>query len=201
MSNFIDFEPIKVTLYDWLNSAVNSGDDTTDDAVPIIRAEAEGDGPRPDEGKLFIEYKFLTGLVKIGGKDELKPKLDSGGNPTPDGVFLLRGQRSVTVSVTCFGENAAGCMAVIQQSLSSPVECSILRAGGLAVRNDEAIADATVFQETNFEERATLDVVFGFTLESEIDPGTIESTEFTSNLPGGKKSTIDKNNGITIEDP
>lgn len=189
-----DFEPIKTTIWDWLNQAINNGAaENADGTTRIIRAEE--DGVRPTPGELFVEYKFLTGLVKIGMADEKIPK------PNPATGFTLRGQRQFTVSIKAFGDNSAGCLATVQQSLSSPVECSILRAGGLAVRDDEVITDATVFQETDFEERAVLDVVFGVTLEKDIDPGTIESVEVTANIPGGKKSTIDKNSGILIEEP
>ena len=194
MSQFFDFEPLKVAIFDWLNQAVNAGAaEGADNTTPILRAE--DDSVRPQEGVLFIEYKFLTGLVKVGNIDE---KFSKDGDPTK---FILRGQRNITVSVTCFGTNAAGCMAQIQQSLSSPVECSILRSAGLSVRDDSAIADSSVFLETRFEERAVLDVIFGFTLETEIDLGTIESAEITSRLPAGKKQTIDKNVGTTIAEP
>ena len=194
MSQFFDFEPLKVAIFDWLNQAVNAGvAEGADNTTPILRAE--DDSVRPQEGVLFIEYKFLTGLVKVGNIDE---KFSKDGDPTK---FILRGQRNITVSVTCFGTNAAGCMAQIQQSLSSPVECSILRSAGLSVRDDSAIADSSVFLETRFEERAVLDVIFGFTLESEIEPGLIESVEVTSKLPAGKKQTIVKNVGTTVEEP
>ena len=194
MSQFFDFEPLKVAIFDWLNQAVNAGAaEGAEGTTPILRAE--DDGMRPQEGVLFIEYKFLTGLVKVGMADE---KVPQGTDPTK---FILRGQRNITVSVTCFGTNAAGCMAQIQQSLSSPLECSILRSAGMSVRDDSAIADSSVFLETRFEERAVLDVIFGFTLESEIEPGLIESVEVTSKLPAGKKQTIVKNVGTTVEEP
>jgi hypothetical protein len=187
MAVTVDFEPIKVAIYDWLNQALNDGDDTTETAIPIIRAE--DNSVRPQEGELFVEFKFLTGLVKIGVNDE---KVPVSGQPT---MFTLRGQRQITVSVTVFGENSAACMAQIQQSLSSPIECAILRAAGLAVRQDDAISDASVFLETSFENRSVLDVIFGLTLEKTVDLGTIESTELDGTaLPGGQSIIVDKNN-------
>jgi hypothetical protein len=192
----VDFEPIRVAIYDWLNQAVNQGNDTAPNATPIFRAEQ--DTIRPKNGVLYIEYKFLTGLVKIGTNDELLPKLDGNGAPTNDNIFILKGQRNITVSVNAYGENSAGCMAQIQQSLSSPVECSILRAACLAVRNDESFTDVSAMLETKVEERQAFDVVFGFTLETEVDAGKIESVEVENTLPGGKTVIIDKNIGVSI---
>lgn len=193
MAITVDFEPIRETLWNWLNQAVNQGAaENSSGAFKILRAES--DIIRP-QNELFFEFKFLTGLVKVGVKDELLPKAGD-----PD-LFILRGQRNITIQITAIGPKADEGIAQIQQSLSSPVECSIIRAGGLAVRNDEAITDASIFQETSFEERAILDVIFGIALEGEVDPGRIEIIEIDSNLPGGKKSTIDKNLGISISEP
>lgn len=193
MAITVDFEPIRVTIFDWLNSAVNQGAaEGAVGTIPIIRAE--DDSIRPTEGQGFVEYKFLTGLVKTGMADELI----STANPDES---ILRGQRNFTISVTAYGAKAAECTAQIQQSLSSPIECAILRAGDLAVRSDESISDASIFQETRFEEKSVLDVIFGMALEGIVNPGRIEIVEVTSKLPGGKKSTINKNTGISVTEP
>lgn len=194
MAITVDFEPIRETLFDWLNQALNQGaEEGAEGTIPILRAE--GDSVRPEEGQGFVDYKFLTGLVKAGMADELLPVE---GNPDQS---ILRGQRNFTVSVTAYGPKAAECIAQIQQSLSSPIECDILRAGGLAVREDNNVSDASVLLETSFEERVVLDVIFGIALEGIVDPGRIEIVEVTSKLPGGKKSTIDKNTGISVSEP
>ena len=194
MALVVDFEPIQTRIWDWLNQALNQGAaENSSGAIPILRAE--GDAVRPQEGIAFVDFKFLTGLVKTGMADELLPK---SGDPING---ILRGQRSFTVSVTAYGAKAPEMVAQIQQSLSSPIECDILRGGGLSVFNDEAITDASIFQETAFENRAVLDVTFGFALELEVAVGPIESIEVTANMPGGKKSTIDKNTGISVSEP
>jgi len=199
MAITVNFDPIRDAIYDWLNLALNQGAVEGDEnSVPIMRAE--GDSIQPDVDS-FVEYKFLTGLVKLGLNDEILPKLDGNGDPTPDALFVQKGQRQFTISITAFGQKAPECIAQIQSSLSSPAECEILRAAGLAVRSDEAITDASIFQETKFEGRAVLDVIFGITFEGEVDAGLVESVAFTSQLPGGKKSTIDKTTGITVSEP
>lgn len=193
----VDFEPIRNALFDWLNESINGGAaEGSSGTIPILRAETNGaneDPVRPAWPKRFVEYKFLTGLTKIGSLDELI--VGSGGE------CRLRHQRQFTVSVSAFGESASGIIAAVQNGFRLPAVCSVLDAAGLSVRNDESFSDNTVFLETSFEERAVYDVIFGIALETPVDVGQIETVEVTSNNPGGKVSTIDKTIGVTVTDP
>ena len=186
MSVSISLEPIRVALFDWLHASVNSDGagltlaEGDANAIPVIRAE--DDQVRPN--RLFIEYKFLTGFNKIGERDQLRYS-------ESDGSFKLKGEREFTVTVNIVGVNAADCAAQIVSCMESPAICDGLRSAGLATRNQLTVADASVFQETDFEERAVLDVVFGVALEK-LDPVTfIELVKFTNGLPGGEDFQVD----------
>lgn len=181
------FEDIRIALFNWLHLSINYDYDADElipendeNAIPIFRADQ--DYLRPD-GKLYVEYKFLTGLSKLGVNDEL---LNAPGN-----TFLLRGQREFTVTVNVLGNDAPEIAALIQQKLDSPVVHDQLRAAGLAVRNHETIADQTVFLETSDEDRAVIDVVFGIVLDLADAVTYIEQIELNSNLPGGGQSVVD----------
>ena len=180
------YEDLKVAVFDWLHNALNFQnnvllEENSPDAVPIFRAES--DAIRPE--RLFVEFKFLTGLNKIGTRDEL---LNAAGN-----TFKIRGQREITVSVNVIGVDAPIYAALIEQSLESPRIQDILRSAGLAPRVHENIADQSVFQETSFEERAVLDVIFGLSLELADAITYIESVEIKSDLPGGTTQIVDTN--------
>lgn len=182
----VNFEPLKVALFDWLHAAVNTQSNGTvlpeghHQAIPVIRAE--DDQIRPDGP--FIEYKFLTGLSRLGTGDEMSF------NNTDD-TFIAKGQREITVSVNVLGTGAQEILATLQNSLSLVSINDGLRAAGLSVRQYEAIADVSVFQETKFEERAVLDVIFGLVLTTPDTVGRIESVEITSSLPGGTTEVVE----------
>ena len=173
----LNFEPVRDALFDWINKSINKASfnattqdietiaEGSTDAIPIHRAETNYVRPnRP-----FVEYKFLTGLLGIGQVDELV--FDEAQDK-----FKLLGRREFTVSVTAIGKlnednevirpDVQECIAQIQQGLDSPVICQGLRAAGLAVRDANTVADATVFQEEADEPRNVLDVRFGITLEN-----------------------------------
>lgn len=163
----IDFEPVRVALYDWIDKSINrqsfntttqqivTFNENSNEAVPIFRAQTNYTRPN----RSFVEYKFLTGLLGVGQVDELV--FDSAQDK-----FKLLGRREFSVSVTAIGDKAPECVAQIQQGLDSPLICSGLRAAGLSVRDSNTVADATVFQEEDHEERSILDVRFGITLEN-----------------------------------
>jgi len=173
----VDFDPIRDALFDWLNNSVNklpNGDlipENSSDAIPIMRAESNY--TRPDRG--FLEYKFLTGLIGIGMKDELV--FDEGADS-----FKLLGRRDFTITVTAFGEGSQECISQVQLGLSDPNICAILRAAGLAVRDKNTINDATVFQEEDHEQRQVMDVRFGICLEHLVVLDFIENVEIKNKI-------------------
>ncbi len=180
------FEQLRVAIFDWLHQSLNSQSfdlagvptvlpEGDENAVPVLRSE--DDAIRPE--RLFVEFKLLTGLRKVGAIDELQYRA------TGD-KFVSKGQREITVSINIVGEGAQECMAKIQNSLNLSYNQQLLRAAGLSVRQDEAVADTSVFQETNYEERAVFDVIFGVAVETDDPVSRIEDVELESNLAGGQ---------------
>lgn len=163
----LDFDPVRDALFDWINQSLNKTGingstgavetlaENSPQAVPIFRAETNYTRPN----RSFIEYKFLTGLLAIGNYDEL----------VFDGAqdkYKLLGRREFVISVTAIGDKSQECIAQVQQGLDSPLICQGLKAAGLSVRDNNTVADATVFQEEDHEQRQVLDVRFGITLEN-----------------------------------
>lgn len=198
----LDFDPIRDAIWDWINKSINKSGfnnatyeittyaENSTNAIPIRRAESNS--VRPSGG--FVEYKFLTGLLKIGLADELL--WDS--NTLK---WKLRGIREFTISVTAFGDKSREVIALIQQGLSSPFIISTLRSVGLAVKEENTVSDATAFLEEDHEERSVLDVRFGLCLENTdivSDLSAIESVEL-------KNKIVDPNAAgpytVTISEP
>lgn len=172
----IDFEPVKVAIFDWLHTALNGAlAEGAAGAIPVLRAEQNSTRPHD---QLYVEYKFLTSFLKINPIDDLVWD-------EANSQFKLVGQREFVVSCHFIGEGAAECAAGAQMALSAPNICQIFRGNGMAVRNDRAINDTTQYLEEAFEPRAVLDVRFGLTLENlsiVSDLGTIESVELKNKI-------------------
>lgn len=153
----LDFDPIRDALFDWIHTAVNGSLSENDaNSIPVRRAE---EGSVAEDGEAYIEYKFLTGLIAVGLKDELRYDKDQD-------KFFLFGRREFSVQVEAFGDKAPECVAQIQQGLSAPNICEILRNAGIAVIDDNVISDATLFLETEYEPRALLDVRMSTALQN-----------------------------------
>lgn len=159
----IDFTPVRNGLFDWINKSVNGLTIASGQQGDIIVKGAEQSSVRSSDSqgspKGFIEYKFLTGLLAVGLKDELR--FDQAQDK-----FFLYGVREFAVQVDAVGEKSVECIAQVQQGLSSPIICDVLRAAGLSVIDDNTVADATLFLETEHEPRAVLDVRFGMALQN-----------------------------------
>ena len=180
----VNLEPFSIAVYDWIHAAINTGLQEDDaNAIPIIRSE--DNGTRPGD-RTFVEYKIPTSLLKLGQKDELI--FDS----TAD-AFKLRGQREMLVSVNVIRDlkgatedseepRPADVIAQLQQSLDLPEICDILRAAEMSVREENTITDASVFLETDYEDRQVMDVRFGISLEKVSTVSRIESVEVKNKL-------------------
>lgn len=179
------FKDIQNAIFDLIHTAVNTQEDGTlldendADAVKILKAKTGA--IKPDS--TYIEFDFLTGMLKKGHQDELlfDEENDS---------FKLTGQREFSVTVSAFGESANEMIALVQQSLDSPVSTDILRSTGLAIRSSETVADKDTFLETSFEQRAVLDIRFGIVLELLDAVSRIEHVEITD-LASGETVTVD----------
>lgn len=184
-------DTLRDAIFDWVHTVLNTTsfasdgtptvlDENDPNAIRVIRAE--NDQVRPKS--LFVEFKLLTGLVKQGAVDETLF------NTTED-TFFSKGQRDITVSIDAIGAGAQETISIIQNSLNLSYAHNILRSAGLSARGNESVVDQSAFLETNFEERAVLDIIFGVAIET-VDPvSRIEDVEIKSNMVGGKTVLIE----------
>lgn len=176
----LNFDPIRDAIFDWLHASLNGTLEEGDaNEIPVIRSE--DNQVRPKTG--FVEYKFLTSFLKIG-RDEVIYDED---NTT----FKVRGQREFVVTINVISSKdpdqpsynkAAEWAAEIMGSVDRPSICDILVAAGLSVRDDDAFTDASVFLDTDHEERQVLDFRFGIALEKVDAVTTIDSVQLKNQL-------------------
>lgn len=152
-------------IYDWLRMVVDS-------SVAII--EGQQNAPRP-EGT-YLEY--LTGdIIRQGTGDEMR--FEQG-----DDKFVVHGQRRLPVTVEAIGPDAFSLISDVQNSLGRPTVRQFLRDKGLSVQDEGNVTDVTKFLETEFEQRAQLQVIFGYKTLTDEDPGRIEKVGYTGTTNG-----------------
>lgn len=131
---------IELAIYDWVSK--ESGITTIWD---------KPDQPRP---KLpYITLNIISGPNKIG-TDEIKYE---------ENKFKINGRRFFTLSIQAFGERALETMSNLQSSIEKPTVREKLRSAGLAIWNEPNVLDLTTLLETDFEQRSSMDVMFGIT--------------------------------------
>lgn len=158
-----DLETKKVAIFDWLALACPG--------VPVIRQEqSERRPPEP-----YIAFKFFDVVEALGAFDSLK-------YDQSQTSFKVSGHRTATVEVEVVGPNAGGIGLTVQQSVELQGAKDILCAAGLVVVQNPSLVDNTVLLETEFEERAILEMTIGFIVETIDTVEAIEQAEVTGTL-------------------
>lgn len=119
--------------------------------------------PRP--ALPYFSVKLLA-IESVGHDDKMA--IDDDGDQT------IYGDRYLTASFQAYGSGALDLIRTINNSLSKDSIVSALLAAGLAPRGPEKIDDLTQQLETDAEERAHVDLVFGFVDTITDAPGLIE---------------------------
>lgn len=143
-------------------------DNTTLDDSKVIRANQNS--PRPN-------LSYITYLVTPTRKSEHA----NIGSPNDDGDALIENEKSITVSVQCFGEDAFDILEGLRGSLDKVTVRDALRAAGIPyIRTLNGVNDLTETVGTKFEGRAGIDLEFR-TVDTVTDAvGVIESVEGTA---------------------
>ena len=151
---------LKTAVWEWL-------DEQLDDLEEVIF----GDQTAPQPPKPYATIRLLT-VTKLGLSDELLPTISSGG------VQTIKAQRTAAFQIQFFGEDALQFAEDAKASLQKPsVLEDLFYAKGLAVIDDATVTNITALLETEFEDRAQLDVVFGYASTDTDDVGLIETVE------------------------
>ena len=132
---------IEDAIIDWIEEVFPSG-------MAIL---AWPDAPRP---KLPYVSAQIIGIAPIGMDDYGAVDLDTG-------YQVVYGDRLVTVSINAFGTGAIDKIRTLMNSISKETIKDSLIANGLCPQNPGPLNDLTGFLETEPEERAHFDMMFG----------------------------------------
>ena len=154
--NFIDFDE---WVYDWITLFVNK---------PVIWFNQ--DGVKPD-------LPFMTmnkqSLIKLGHSYTSAPN--------SSGYIKIIDCCELTINFQAFGENSYGRLMEIKSITSNPISQDVLLGNGISIVNNLPIQNITQLVDNNFEERASTDLIFRFSViygeDESIESGIIEKTK------------------------
>lgn len=169
---------IQKSIYTWVRNRVSA-------VIPqdqiIWRNQSEPLPPRP-----CVTMKITDGPRRTGYQDNM---VFIGGSTGTK--YNVGGQRLMTVSFQIFGNTKihrpmAYQLAVdLNSSLSLQTVLDSLRGGGISVLTQGEPINITALEETEYEERAQFDVLFGLAQNVVDDPGIIEHVgPITKNVSG-----------------
>lgn len=168
----ITFSTLKTALYAWASS-------NTPALTPVIYYNQ--DGVRP--AKPYITL-FLRDFVQIGW--DYVPKPDALGDAD------IIGNREFTLQIESYGANAMQVLENLRSSLQNPNVLDTLRANNIVFVNQFPINDTTVLLDTQYEERATMDILFRIAQTIEPNLGVIEIVEIEETLSNGEEIVYDE---------
>lgn len=155
----INFSTMKLALYNW--ASTNSG---------ITTVWAYQNSPQPPFPFLTL---YLFSFIQIG--------FDEVNLPNNAGSSKIVGQREFTMTCTAEGSNAMGILEALANSLEKPSVQASLRANNLVYIRRISINDLPTLEETQYKERAALDIQFRIADIFNDDVGLIEHVELTEN--------------------
>lgn len=184
---------IKLAIRDWMVDAFD-GD------VPVIYAEQSDPRPAPP----YITFRFLTGLLKVGSRDDRQQVYDE---PNDQLYHATCGQRSLPITIQCVGvaddpinePSPVEMLGYLQQTLERPSVQDAFNTVGLSVRNDGVATAIPKMLETEIEPRAVLDITFGCGLVDIEAIQHIEHVEITGKVDRDGDGTVDDEFTETID--
>lgn len=163
----IDFDAVDTTIYDWASTFAG---------IEVVWMN--DNGPKPDLPYLALRR---SSLAAIGHGFESIP--DGGG------LAKISGDRDMTVNIQAYGSNAYGRLDELYNVRLDPNSQELLALGDLALVNLLAITNLTGLNDTEFEERAQMDLLFRFASQrTGVDVGLIEIVEIEGNLKDPDKT-------------
>lgn len=153
----LDFEVVKTNLYDWAVSVLPVG------VPPIFYNE---NSPRPSLPYVTL---YLQSLIAIGE--------DYTTSPDAFGDSGLLGDREFTLQIQCYGGDPITILENMRTSLQKQTVLDTLRTDGIVFVNHFPITDITALLDTEFEARASMDVLFRIAQTDTDISGNIETVE------------------------
>ncbi|HXK36155.1 MAG TPA: hypothetical protein VJ553_01065 [Candidatus Paceibacterota bacterium] len=175
---------IKSALWDWIETAV-----VGTDAAGRTIFDSQGK-PRPERPYADISIDSIASI----GPDERRPIDD-------DGDRRITGTRIARVMVQTYGTDALQLAETIRSSLMLKAVLSALRIAGLVFLATENVQDITALLDTDYEERAAVEVRFAFVSDQTENVGWIETVEgeYSYEKPDGTV-VLEDDFSVDIED-
>lgn len=151
--------------------------------------------PRP--ARPYASIRFVVAGQRLGNSvDETRiafipAVLDNPGTPLVNEAraayheATTTGMRSATASLNIFGPSAQSLMAKVRDSLDRPDVIEEFDIAEISHIGEGNIQDLTALEETEYLERAQMDLNIGFVAESVKEIGIIESAEVSGTVSGG----------------
>lgn len=164
-----DFNAIDDSLYDWV--ALYAG-------IAIIWAE--DNGVKPDLPYITLRRSTLTGI----GHEFIS-------SPDDNGKAKISGDRDMVLNFQCFGSNAFGRLEDLWSVRLIPASQEMLIASGLSLIDKYVLTNLTGLNDTEFEERAQMDLLFRFASQrTNVDVGLIEESNIEGTYKDEKQDTV-----------
>jgi len=144
------------------------------DVTKLTVIFADQAAPRPS----VLPYCTLRvdTVTPLGGQDEMQSALGTGKQRT-------YGVRDATVLVEIIGPGAYAKLEAAEATLSLPTKRETLWAGyGVSVIDTLSLVNATELLETEFEERAQMELRIYYAIEAEDETGLIEQVEINQEV-------------------
>jgi len=104
-------------------------------------------------------------------------------DPDDSGIGKISGDREIIVNFQAYGNNAFGMLEDLWNVRLLDSSNELLRAGGLTLVDQLAILNITGLNDLEFEERASMDLSFGFVSQNDnVDLGLIETINIENNV-------------------
>lgn len=169
----IDFNAIDTLLHTWT---------VTYTGITVIWSN--DNGPKPDLPYIALRR---SSLVPIG--EEYLSKPDS------NGKAKISGNRDLVVFYQCFGSNAMGILENLWTTRQIPTSQEFLQTEGVSLIDRLAMNNITGLNDTEYEERAAMDLLFRFASQRvDVALGLIEDV-----VINGEYKEENINQTITIE--
>lgn len=142
-------------------------DDQDEDTADLKVIWANESGVRP---KLpYVSLNFINPGMRMGSKDNIEY--------AGDDAFQVVGQRSATLSVNAFGDEAIQQLMNFRDALETAEAMDYTREQQISIVPDGKPKDLSELVDTKIEKRAQLDLSVGYTVSIEENYGPIDSVE------------------------
>jgi len=172
----LNFETVKTNLYEWASS-VSGGS-------PVIVYNENS--PRP---ALPYVTLYLQSLVQIG--DDYVPR------PDGMGALTIVGDREFTLQVQAYGGDPITLLENMRSSLQKETVLATLREDNIVFVQHNPITDITLLLDTEFEARASMDILFRIAQTDTDNHGLILTVEIEENFSDGQSTVYSETVTIT----